>query len=359
MKHIISGIQQIGIGVTDIKESWKWYRDNLGFDIPVVDAPGTAEKMLKYTGGLPQDRHAIIAVNIQGGGGLEIWQYLTREPKHADFEIQTGDLGVYATKIKTNKIEKAFSNFKEKNIKLLGEIENDPKGNKHFFFEDPFENVFQMVENNTVFAKSHALSGGVFGAVIGVTEIEKSIRFYSDILGYDIIEYHKNGIFKDFAGLKRGDKKFDRVLLSHSKPREGAFSNLLGESQIELIKIYDEDSKKIYENRYWGDPGFIQICYDVRNMKAMKEHCAKNGFPFTVDSNPEIYKEGGKIFDMGEASGHFTYTEDPDGTLIELVETHKIPIVKKLGIDLNLMKRKPEKALPNWMLKTLAYNRVK
>ncbi|RLD52311.1 MAG: VOC family protein [Bacteroidetes bacterium] len=359
MKYYISGIQQIGVGVTDVKKSWKWYRENLGFDIPVVDAPGTAEKMLKYTGGQPQERHAIIAVNIQGGGGLEIWQYLTREPKQADFQIQAGDLGVFAAKIKSSQIKKAYTDLKEKKVKLLSALEKDPKGNKHFFFEDYCGNVFQMVENNVIFKKSKALSGGVFGAIIGVSDIEKSIRFYSDVLGYDTIEYHESDVFKDFSGIKRGDKKFDRVLLSHSKPREGAFSKLLGSSQIELIKVYNAEPKKIYEDRFWGDPGFIQICFDVRNMKAFKEHCNKTGFPFTVDSNPEIYKSGGKIFDMGEASGHFTYTEDPDGTLIELVETHKIPIIKKMGLDLNLMKRKPEKALPDWMLKTLAWNRVK
>ncbi|MCD6556919.1 MAG: VOC family protein [Bacteroidales bacterium] len=359
MKYYISGIQQIGVGVTDVKKSWKWYRENLGFDIPVVDAPGTAEKMLKYTGGQPQERHAIIAVNIQGGGGLEIWQYLTREPKQADFQIQAGDLGVFAAKIKSSHIKKAYTDLKEKKVKLLSALEKDPKGNKHFFFEDYCGNVFQMVENNVIFKKSKALSGGVFGAIIGVSDIEKSIRFYSDVLGYDTIEYHESDVFKDFSGIKRGDKKFDRVLLSHSKPREGAFSKLLGSSQIELIKVYNAEPKKIYEDRFWGDPGFIQICFDVRNMGAMKEHCANNGYPFTVDSNPEIYETGGKIFDMGEASGHFTYTEDPDGTLIELVETHKIPIIKKMGLDLNLMKRKPEKALPDWMLKTLAWNRVK
>jgi len=359
MKYYISGIQQIGVGVTDVKKSWKWYRENLGFDIPVVDAPGTAEKMLKYTGGQPQERHAIIAVNIQGGGGLEIWQYLTREPKQADFQIQAGDLGVFAAKIKSSQIKKTYTDLKEKKVKLLSALEKDPKGNKHFFFEDPYGNVFQMVENNVIFKKSKAFNGGVFGAIIGVTDIEKSIRFYSDVLGFDTIEYHETGVFSDFSGLKRGDKKFDRVLLSHSKPREGAFSNLLGSGQIELIKVYDAEPKKIYEDRFWGDPGFIQICFDVRNMKVFKEHCSKTGFPFTVDSNPEIYETGGKIFDMGEAAGHFTYTEDPDGTLIEFVETHKIPIFKKMGLDLNLMKRKPDKALPDWMLKTLAWNRVK
>ena len=43
--------------------------------------------------------------------------------------------------------------------------------------------------------------------------------------------------------------------------------------------------------------------------------------PFTVDVDHS--------FDMGEAAGSFSYTEDPDGALIEFVETHKIPILKK------------------------------
>jgi hypothetical protein len=62
---------------------------------------------------------------------------------------------------------------------------------------------------------------------------------------------------------------------------------------------------------------------------------------------------------MGEAAGHFTYIEDPDGTLIEFVETRKIPIVKKWGWYLNLQKRPAEKRLPDWMLKALKFNRKK
>jgi hypothetical protein len=62
---------------------------------------------------------------------------------------------------------------------------------------------------------------------------------------------------------------------------------------------------------------------------------------------------------MGEASGHFTYIEDCDGTLIEFVETIKIPLIKKLGINLNLNNFKPEKPIPDWMLKALRFGRVK
>ena len=43
--------------------------------------------------------------------------------------------------------------------------------------------------------------------------------------------------------------------------------------------------------------------------------------------------------------------QEPDGTLIEYVETHRIPIAQKWGVFLNLRKRKPGKALPDWMLR--------
>jgi len=62
---------------------------------------------------------------------------------------------------------------------------------------------------------------------------------------------------------------------------------------------------------------------------------------------------------MGEAAGHFSYIEDPDGTLIEFVETLKVPISKKLGWYINLEKRPPEKLMPNWILKALRFSRVK
>jgi hypothetical protein len=62
---------------------------------------------------------------------------------------------------------------------------------------------------------------------------------------------------------------------------------------------------------------------------------------------------------MGEAAGRFSYIEDPDGTLIEFVQTHKIPIMKKWGWFINLKKRNTDKPLPNWMLRSMALNRVK
>jgi hypothetical protein len=121
------------------------------------------------------------------------------------------------------------------------------------------------------------------------------------------------------------------------------------------VEARERKPSKIYEGRQWGDLGFIHLCYDIKGMDALRRECVEKGFPFTVDST----HKHNNTFDMGEAAGHFSYVEDPDGTLIEFVETHKLPISKKMGWYINLRKRNPEKPLSNWILKSLKFNRIK
>ena len=85
--------------------------------------------------------------------------------------------------------------------------------------------------------------------------------------------YDKTGTFDDLSHLLGGNGQFRRVLLKWSKPVEGAFSPLFVSGYIELVQALDRTPKKIFEGRYWGDPGFIQVCYDITNMDAFGEHC--------------------------------------------------------------------------------------
>ena len=70
-EKVICGIQQVGIGVEDLMTAWKWYNQNFNIEIKIVDDDGVAERMLPYTGGKPQPRHAILAISQRGGGGLK------------------------------------------------------------------------------------------------------------------------------------------------------------------------------------------------------------------------------------------------------------------------------------------------
>jgi len=350
-EKVISGIQQIGIGVPDVREAWKWYRKNFGVDIRMFEESAVAEHMLPYTGGKPQKRHAALALNLQGGGGFEIWQYVERKPLYPDFTVQLGDLGLYAAKIKCRDAQATYDFLKNNSVEMVSQILTDPREKKHFFVKDPYGNLFQLVTSFTWFKNEKKPTGAAYGAVIGVSDIEKSKEFYSSILGYDTVVFDETAVFDEFASIPGGLSKMRRVLLKHSKPRIGAFSPIFGTSEIELIQVLDRQAQKIYKERFWGDLGFIHLCYDIHGMDLLREECSRKGYPFTVDVDHS--------FDMGEAAGSFSYTEDPDGTLIEFVETHKIPILKRFGWYLNLQKRDPEKALPNWLLKAIGFNRVK
>jgi catechol 2,3-dioxygenase-like lactoylglutathione lyase family enzyme len=353
-KVTISGIQQIGIGVSNVAEAWKWYRKYLGMDIKVFEESATAALMLPYTGGVPQKRHAVLALNLSGGGGFEIWQYTGRVPQSPKFVPALGDLGIFAAKIKARNILKTHEYFTYEKLKA-SPVVNDPEGRTHFFLTDPYNNIFQVIESKNWFADENKNTGSVYGVIIGVTDIEKSVKVYSDILGYDKVATDIKGKFDDFSSLNGGDAMFRRVILKNSKPRLGAFAKLFGDSEIELVQVEDRIPRKIFEGRFWGDLGFIHLCYDIQGMESLKTECARLGSPFTVDSSSAL----GNSFDMGEAAGHFSYIEDPDGTLIEFVETHKVPILKKFGWYLNLRKRDPEKFLPNWVVKALGMNRGK
>ena len=277
--------------------------------------------------------------------------YTSRVPSPASFEIELGDLGINVCKIKTNNIKASFDFLSKKNVTISSSIKTSITGQKSFFVNDRYGNWFQVIESSEVFKSTKAPNGGVYGAIIGVADIDRSLGLYRNVLGYDVIISDKTGVFEDLEGLAKSGETYRRVVLGHSKKRTGGFSELLGASQIELIEKKTSPARKIYENRYWGDLGFIHLCFDVTDMAALKGAAAKEGYEFTVDS--------ANSFDMGEAAGHFTYIADPDGTLIEFVETHKIPIMKKIGWYLDLTKRDADKPLPRWMLSALALNRKK
>jgi catechol 2,3-dioxygenase-like lactoylglutathione lyase family enzyme len=353
--YIISGIQQMGIGVTNVNEAWKWYIDQFGMDCRIFEDEEPAKLMLPYTDGQPRPKHAILALNLQSGGGFEIWQHTGRKPLNIKEAVRIGDLGIISCKIKVKNIEDTYSIYKKKGIDLLSEPEPDPSGKLTFFIKDPFGNIFQLIEATDWFMDEKKATGGAYGAIIGVTDIEKSRIIYSDILGYDEIVYDKTGVFGDLSGLPGGNNECRRVLLKSSKPFHGAFSKVFGQSVIELISTVNP-GKKIFEGRLWGDPGFIHLCYDIYGMDQLKSFCESKGFPFTVDSKKS---HEGNSFDMGEAAGHFSYIADPDGALIEFVETHRVPILKKLGWYLDMRKRDPEKSLPDWIVRTLRFSRVK
>ncbi len=340
--YYINGIQQIGIGNNDVYRTYNWYLEHFGMKVKVFDEAAEASLMLPYTGNVSRKRHAILALNLNGGGGVEIWQYTERRAVPPKEKVEWGDYGILASCFKTRDVEHSYSIFKKSTF--CRPISKNPIGLKHFYTCDLHGNIIEVIESDSWFKKSKRPDGGICGTVIGVSDMDKSLRFYKDFLKYDVVLSDVTSENPDFQDLSSNNTSlFRRVILTHSDEKQGAFSELFGQTHIELVQRIGYKGKRVFKDRLWGDLGYIHCCFDVNEMNGLKDQAKDMGFPFTVDSGD---------FEMGKAAGRFAYVEDPDGTLIEFVETYEVPIIEKWGWSLKL-KGKKRKRLPRWMIKAM------
>ena len=105
-ENLISGIQQVGIGVKDAVEAFEWYNRVFGLNVPVFDDVAEAKLMVNYTNGIIRKRRAILAINMAGGGGAEIWESKNPLPLSNKVIPKIGDLGIFALKIKCQNVLK-------------------------------------------------------------------------------------------------------------------------------------------------------------------------------------------------------------------------------------------------------------
>ena len=133
-----------------------------------------SERKTSENRGQPQKRHACIAVNLQGGGGFEIWQYSERKPQPVGFDIAVGDLGVFAAKLNCRDIPACQKALKAK-WDAVSDVSALPDGTPCFYVKDLYGNCFQLVQTDYIYIDEGKLTGGMAGTVVGVTDMDKSI----------------------------------------------------------------------------------------------------------------------------------------------------------------------------------------
>jgi hypothetical protein len=123
--------------------------------------------------------------------------------------------------------------------------------------KDNFGNMWEIKNEREVFSiKDKSITGGILGTVIGVKNMDESMKVYQDILQYDEVVYDKTGVFEDFAGISGGDHQFRRVLLKHSDVKIGAFSPFFGRSVIELVQVTRPRTAQYLRRPNLGRSGF-------------------------------------------------------------------------------------------------------
>ena len=347
----INGLQHIGVAVRDMDSSLKFYRKFFGLDIPFFDSVQPAPLMDYYTRNNTITKRASMIMNLQGGCAIEVIRPTSFEPQPAVNSIQVGDLGIFITQVKCKDINKTFEFCKNDNAPGLSELSTDHLGRKTFYINDLDGNIWQYLQGDNWYSVGKHHSGGVIGCTTGVSDINKSMKLYAEILGFDHVVSDTTDVFADWKSLPAGKEKYRRVLLTQSAQPGGGFARVTGKTYIELVQAIDRKPNFIFENRIWGDLGFAHIGFDVKGMQALGEDLAKSGYGFTCDSKNAL--------SMGQTKVHCTYIHDDDHTLIEMIEVYKVPIMEKWGLFLNVEKRDPLKPLPDFMLKALRFARIK
>jgi catechol 2,3-dioxygenase-like lactoylglutathione lyase family enzyme len=138
---------------------------------------------------------------------------------------------------------------------------------------------------------------GIHHTAISTADLERLVRFYRDLLGFE-------QIFT--SGWSRGAETADKITgLQDSSAKLVMLK--AGNACIELFQYSSPQPKPGDPKRPACDHGITHLCLDVRDIEAEYERLKPAGMVF--HSPPQ---------NMGGVSA--TYGRDPDGNIVELLE---------------------------------------
>ena len=352
LSGMIHGIQHIGLGVRDFDSMWAFYRDILNFNVPMSRDRSQAARMEHLTGG-SQERKVVIALNLLGGGMIEILQFTSKDTAPSP-PVQWGNTGFLSFSLKVRDIDRASQDLRTAGVDILTSpttICRDSSSRwRQMYFRDPEENILGMVESPEIgfsLVEKGSNIGGILFPTVGVSDMEESLRFYREILGYKRVIFDWEGVDEGLRPLPGADRKMRRVLVTREEESTSLFRYYLRSGMIELVQVYDSDTTHLYSRRGWGDQGIMELCFDVNRIGETYSDMQANGARGVLEPNDEHFRMG------NGSSALFAYVSDPDGTWIELAEVISFPIF--LGMKFNLQKRTPDKPLSPFLLKLLRF----
>ena len=143
--------------------------------------------MTRYTRSVVEEREAMLAINLYGGGGFEIWQYTSRVPRRKKRRGLPGDLGIYAVKLRAIDVAAAHRYLLGIPSICCGDLIRQETDASYFFCRDVDDNLFQIVDGAPTLYKSLHPIGGIGGVIIGCHDIDRSLPVYRDLLGYNTV----------------------------------------------------------------------------------------------------------------------------------------------------------------------------
>ncbi len=317
---MINALQHIGQGVWDIDVTYDFYKKHLGYKFKINDLTIADEDMAQVIGSVETIR-AIMALNVKGGGVLELVEHKSSPIRPCLEGGGYGNYGILEVGYEVRRIEEVISDFQGRGIHMLTPVCEiqllDGRCWLYSYLRDPDGLTLQLIEDikpgRPQYRKPEVQ--GVVHVGVGVSNLERSMRFYKSVLGFDRLLYKFQGYIPEMNELIGKPLPMKLAILERSRPYCRIHS-FLPAGAIKLFEVPGYEGRHIYQGRRWGDIGCMELGLDVSNLEAVVDNVKGKGV--------KVYLPPVEI-DMGSGSkGMIAYIRDPDGTIIELVEVKTV-----------------------------------
>jgi len=303
----VSGVHHVAIGVEDLGSMTAFYRDLMGFTEVFAEFGESEQAIMREV--MRSSRAVFYGATLQqkaGGIMLEFIRMVEPAPRPIRRSVRYGDIGVAKITLTTADVPAVWTALRDRvafssepkttEIPGLGEYEfvycRDPEGN--------------LVEIRSGGPDSGQMFGGACSAGVAVSDLDRSVPFYRDFVGLNVVVADIHGSFSGLVDEVSGTAgtQVRSCLLSAG----GA-----GEGMVELFETLSPRGRSLPFSALWGDFGHLQVAFNCDDVNRTAGDLAAAGMDLLC--SPKVMDGGPDHPDPGV----FVYARDPDGIPIEFV----------------------------------------
>jgi catechol 2,3-dioxygenase-like lactoylglutathione lyase family enzyme len=301
----VSGVHHVAIGVRDLETMLAFYRDLMGFTEVFAEFGVSEQEIMREVTRSPRVVFSGATLGQEAGGiMLEFIRMLEPAPRPIRRNPRYGDVGVAKITVATADVRSVWGTLKDR-VAFCSE----PKtafipgwGDCEFVYcRDPEGNLVELASG---WAEAGEGFAGARSVGIGVSDLERSLPFYRDLLGFTttVLETHEgfSGGVDEVSG--RPGARVRSCLLAADRQRLGA---------IELFETLDPKGRSLPFSALWGDFGYLQAAFACRDVHQAAADLEAAGVDLLC--SPKVMDDG--VMEPGV----FVYARDPDGIPIELL----------------------------------------
>jgi len=311
------GLHHVGIGVSDMERSLAFYRDLLELEV-VYDLISEDNMMCQVIGRSAVTRVVMLKDKL-GGNCVKLVQILPSRYPHRPQTIppdrKWGDIGYYCElAMQVANLRNAYNALMAKGatsamspsyFQAIGPNGEVAVETEVAYFVDPDGAWFEIHERREV-PKGFEDFPGVIQLThgcLGVSNMDQSLSFYREILGFKELVYDIELEDWDFSGMGKlvGGPVRVRLAIVRSEGR-GGFLELV--QPLPPYKV-----RSLSPAARWGDIGQMEHGVEVKDLDKVCSELAQRGVRFMCSPSP-----------VPQMKARHCYIQDPDDAIIELID---------------------------------------